>query len=160
MFNSLVVPIIKKTRHIFLPLNLPILICSSINQSSLIYLQSFLSDVDLCYLVELSVKSPCLHPLFRSAFTHNPSMKCWNSAFNPQGSRVIIVIVLQVRAVKIYVAAMEAPRKKERQDETQFITKISGETSLGLSYFVFVKLSFPVMRLMPYYMPKLAILNP
>ncbi len=62
--------------------------------------------------------------------------------------------------MKIYVAAMEAPRKKERQDETQFITKISGETSLGLSYFVFVKLSFPVMRLMPYYMPKLAILNP
>jgi hypothetical protein len=60
--------------------------------------------------------------------------------------------------VKIYVAAMEAPRKKERQDETQFITKISGKTSLGLSYFV--KLSFPVMRLMPYYMPKLAILNP
>jgi hypothetical protein len=30
-------------------------------------------------------------------------MKCWNSAFNAQGSRVIIVIV-HVRAVKIYVA--------------------------------------------------------
>jgi hypothetical protein len=150
MFNSLVVPIIKKTRHIFLPLNLPILICSSINQSSLIYLQSFLSDVDLCYLVELSVKSSCLHPLFRSAFTHYPlfqwypqskevllnlSMKCWNSAFNLQGSRLIIVIV-QVGAVKIYVAAMEALRKKERQHETQFTTKISGKTSLGPSYFV------------------------
>jgi hypothetical protein len=62
-------------------------------------------------------------------------MKCWNPAFNAQGSRVIIVIV-QVRAVKIYVAAMEATRKKERQDETQFITKISGKTSLGPSYFV------------------------
>jgi hypothetical protein len=41
------------------------------------------------------------------------SMKCWNSAFNPQGLRVIIV-VLQLGA------AVEALRKKERQDETQF----------------------------------------
>jgi hypothetical protein len=28
--------------------------------------------------------------------------------------------------VKIYVAAVEALRKKERQDETQFTTKIDG----------------------------------
>jgi hypothetical protein len=28
--------------------------------------------------------------------------------------------------VKIYVAAMEALRRKERQDETQFTTKIDG----------------------------------
>jgi hypothetical protein len=34
----------------------------------------------------------------------NIGMKCWNSAFNAPGSRVIIVIV-QVGAVKIYVAA-------------------------------------------------------
>jgi hypothetical protein len=27
-------------------------------------------------------------------------------------------------------------KKKERQDETQFITKIAGKTSLGPSYFV------------------------
>ncbi len=46
---------------------------------------------------------------------------------------------------------MEALRKKERQDETQFTTKIGGKTSLGPSYFVFVKFSFPVTRLMPYY---------
>jgi len=62
-------------------------------------------------------------------------MKCWNSAFNPQGSSVIIIIV-QVGAVKIYVAAMEALRKKERQHETQFTTKITGKTGLGPSYFV------------------------
>jgi hypothetical protein len=31
-----------------------------------------------------------------------------------------------VRAVKIYVAAVEALRKKERMDETQFTTKIDG----------------------------------
>jgi hypothetical protein len=39
--------------------------------------------------------------------------------FNAQGWRVIIVVV-QLGAVKIYVAAVEALRKKERQDETQF----------------------------------------
>jgi len=50
-------------------------------------------------------------------------MKCWNSAFNAQGSRVII-LAEQEGAVKIYVAAVEALRNKERQDETQFTTKI------------------------------------
>ncbi len=51
--------------------------------------------------------------------------KCWYSAFNAQDSRLIIVVV-QLQAVKIYVAALEALRKKERQDETQFTTKIDG----------------------------------
>jgi hypothetical protein len=37
-----------------------------------------------------------------------------NSAFNAQGSKGIIVAV-QVGAVKIYVAAIEPLRKKERQ---------------------------------------------
>ncbi len=45
-----------------------------------------------------------------------------NSAFNAQGWRVIIIIV-QVGAVKVCVAAVEALREKERQDETQFTTK-------------------------------------
>jgi hypothetical protein len=49
-------------------------------------------------------------------------MKCWNSTFNAQGSRVTIVVV-HVGAAKIYVAAVEALRKKEgggsKQDETQ-----------------------------------------
>jgi hypothetical protein len=50
-------------------------------------------------------------------------MKCGNSAFNAQGSRLIIVVV-QLGAVKVYVAAaVEALRRKERQDETQFTTK-------------------------------------
>jgi hypothetical protein len=62
-------------------------------------------------------------------------MKCWNSSFNAQGSRVIIVVV-QVGAVKTYVAAVKALREKERGDETQFTTKIGGKTSLGPSYFV------------------------
>jgi hypothetical protein len=55
----------------------------------------------------------------------NLRMKCCNSAFNAQGSKLIIV-VMQVRAVKIYVAAVEALRKKETQDETRFTTKIDG----------------------------------
>jgi hypothetical protein len=42
-----------------------------------------------------------------------------------KGSRVIIVVV-QVGAVKIYVAAVEALKKNERQDETHFTTKIDG----------------------------------
>jgi hypothetical protein len=41
-------------------------------------------------------------------------MKCWNSGFNAQGSRVIIVVV-QVGSVKICVAAVEALRKNEKK---------------------------------------------
>jgi len=52
-------------------------------------------------------------------------MKWWNSAFNAQDSRLIIVIV-QLRAVNLYVVAMEALRKKETQDETKLTTKIDG----------------------------------
>ncbi len=62
-------------------------------------------------------------------------MKCWSSAFNAQDSRVIIVVV-QIGAVKIYVAAVEALGKKESGDETQFTPKIGGKTSLGHGYFV------------------------
>jgi hypothetical protein len=39
--------------------------------------------------------------------------------------------------VKINIEAVEALRKKERQDETQFTTKIGGKTSLGPSYCTF-----------------------
>jgi hypothetical protein len=55
-----------------------------------------------------------------------------------QGSRLIIVVV-QVGAVKIYVAAaaVQALGEKETEDETQFTTKIGGKTSLGPSYFLF-----------------------
>ncbi len=42
---------------------------------------------------------------------------------NARGSRVIIVVV-QVGAVKISVGAVEVLRNKERRDETQFTTKI------------------------------------
>jgi len=39
-----------------------------------------------------------------------------------------------VGAVKICVAAVEVFMKKERQDETQFTTKIGGKRSLGPNY--------------------------
>jgi hypothetical protein len=45
-------------------------------------------------------------------------------------------VVVQVGAVKIYVAVVEAIMKKERWDETQFTTKIGGKNSLGPSYFL------------------------
>jgi len=45
----------------------------------------------------------------------------------------------------IYVAVVEALRKKERQDETQIPTKISGKTSLGPIYLVCIILVTPLM---------------
>jgi hypothetical protein len=60
------------------------------------------------------------------------------------GSRVIVVVV-QAGAVKIYVAAVEALKNKERQDETQFTTKTGGKTSFGSQLFCFVKFSFSVI---------------
>jgi hypothetical protein len=53
-------------------------------------------------------------------------MKCSNSELNGQGSKVIIVVV-QVGAVKIYVASSGGAQ--ERRDETQFTTKIGWKTS-------------------------------
>jgi hypothetical protein len=52
-------------------------------------------------------------------------MKCLNLAFNAQGLRVIMVVV-QVGAVKIYAALVRRSGKKERGDETQFTTKFGG----------------------------------
>jgi hypothetical protein len=47
---------------------------------------------------------------------------------------------------------VETRRKKERQNETQIITKFVGKTSLGPSYFAFfVEFSFLDTHLMPYY---------
>jgi hypothetical protein len=76
----------------------------------------------------LSTPNPSLSGIHKvMKFLLKLSMKCWNSALNAQGSRVIIVVA-QVGAVKTYVAtAVEARRKKERQVEPQFTTKIGGE---------------------------------
>jgi hypothetical protein len=52
--------------------------------------------------------------------------------------------------VKIYVAAVEELREKERGDETPFTTKIGGKTS-WVPVISFRKISFIVTHLMPYY---------
>ncbi len=57
--------------------------------------------------------------------------KCSVSAFNAQGSRGIIVAV-QVGAVKIYVAAVEALRKNETQSPSKLITKARRSSSYSL----------------------------
>ncbi len=49
--------------------------------------------------------------------------------------------------MKIYVATVQALRKEEIQDETQFTTKIGEKTSLGLSHFLFI----PSYTFMPYH---------
>jgi hypothetical protein len=96
--------------------------------------------------IKLSVQSPptssALAPILSFSgirkvifYLLNLGMKCWNSALNARGSRVIIAVV-QVGAVKIYVAAVQVPRKKETQYETQFTTKIGEKPSLGPSYFL------------------------
>jgi hypothetical protein len=46
-------------------------------------------------------------------FLLNLGTKCSNSAFNAQGSRVLIIVV-QLRGVTIYVAAVKALRKKRK----------------------------------------------
>jgi hypothetical protein len=95
-------------------------------------------------ILKLSVKSHSLAPINpllqwysqSKKILLNLSMKCWNSAFNAQSSRIIIVVV-QIGAVKIYVAAVEALRKKERGDETQYTTQNGGKTSLCPSFIKF-----------------------
>jgi uncharacterized membrane-anchored protein len=54
----------------------------------------------------------------------------------------VIIVVVQVGAMKIYVAAVEALRKKKdrmKPSLSPIITKISGKTSLGLSYLALKK---------------------
>jgi hypothetical protein len=60
---------------------------------------------------------PWSHSLFQwypqsNEILSNLSMKCWNAAFTAQGWRVFIIVV-QVGAGKIYVAAMERPGKSK-----------------------------------------------
>jgi hypothetical protein len=72
--------------------------------------------------LKISRKSPSSltpYPLFQGYLQNKEilldlSMKCWNSAFNAQGLRIIIVVV-QVGVVKICVATVEALRQKEKR---------------------------------------------
>jgi hypothetical protein len=72
---------------------------------------------------------PCFqgYPLSKEIWL-NLGMKCWNSALSAEGSRLNIV-ALQVGAVKIHAATVEALKKKERQGETEFTTKTEHQDS-------------------------------
>jgi hypothetical protein len=41
-------------------------------------------------------------------------MKCWNSAYNAQGLRLIIVVVQEVGALKIYVASSGGAQERRK----------------------------------------------
>jgi hypothetical protein len=56
---------------------------------------------------------------------------------------------------------LEALKKnEERGDETQFTTKIGGKKLVWVPVLLFCKISFPITHLMPFIMPKLAVLAP
>jgi nicotinamide riboside transporter PnuC len=69
----------------------------------------------------------------------NLSMKCWNSASNAQGSRVIIVVIHvggagQNICKSSWWCAQE--KRKDRMKLSSSPTKIGGKTSLGPSHFI------------------------
>jgi hypothetical protein len=68
-------------------------------------------------------------------------MKCWNSAFNAQGSRITIVIV-HVTAVKIYVAAVQALRRKKNGTKLSLPPKLV-EKLVWVPVISFCKLFIP-----------------
>jgi hypothetical protein len=76
----------------------------------------------------------------------NMGLKCWNSTFNAQGSRLLIIIV-HVKTMRIYVTIVEVFMKKERRDEIQFTTKIDGFLSFTprwiLMFFSYIFLISP-----------------
>jgi hypothetical protein len=112
-------------------------------------------DTNTWQPIKLSLKSSSLSPTIPSfsgickvrKFLLNLSMKCWNTEFHAEGSRVIILVV-QVRAVKISVAVVEAPRKEGMK--LSFPPKLV-EKLVWVSVISFCRISFPVMHLMDYY---------
>ncbi len=107
----------------------------------------------------------CFHPLSplsdqrypqSNEILLNPSMKCWNSAFNAHGSRVIIV-VLQVGAVKIYVAAVEALTKEGMK--LSLPPKLV-EKLVWVPVILFCKISFPMYAFDALLCLKLTVLAP
>jgi hypothetical protein len=69
-----------------------------------------------------------------------------SEAPKPIDNRVIGKVTLCFTPLSPLLSPLISPscRKKETQDETQFTIKVGGKTSLGPSYFLFVKFSFPV----------------
>jgi hypothetical protein len=57
------------------------------------------------------------------------------------------MVSLQVGAVKICAATVEAPKKKERQGETQFTTKTEVLPPLNPNFFIFLNLTLFTIKL-------------
>jgi hypothetical protein len=76
-------------------------------------------------------------------------MKCRKSAFNAQGSRLIIAALHVGAAVKIYAATVEALKKKERQGETQFTTKTEVPPPLNANVFIIFWVGFIIFLISP-----------
>ncbi len=93
-----------------------------------LYIRVFFK-VTLVFTMSLGLLSPP-YPLFgwgpqsKEVWFFNLGMKCWNSAFNAQSSRVTIVVV-QVGSVKIYAAAAVEARSGQRKERSQNRMKLS-----------------------------------
>jgi hypothetical protein len=117
----------------------------------------------------LFIKSPSLsftpYPLFQFypqscqgnfIKSQYSSTKCWNSAFNAQGSRVHNSMSCTGRSpVTIYVAAVGGGRRLGKRKEGMKLSlppKLVGNLLVWVAASPgFYKISFPVTHLMPYY---------
>ncbi len=84
----------------------------------------------------------------------NLSMKCWNSALNAQGSRIIgsTGSSSQKSLCSSGGAQSKGTTRWSSSWSSQFATKIGGKTSLGPNYFCYVVYFHSQLRvLMPYY---------
>ncbi len=126
-----------------------ILHCQSISQSSPPLFAKEMSYNKVKRKVTLSF---ICYPLFQwypqsREILLNLSMKCWDSAFNAQGS----IVVVQVGEVKIYVVAVEALREKGKRGMKLSLPPKLVEKLVWVPVISFCKISFPVTHLMPYY---------
>jgi hypothetical protein len=83
----------------------PVVVRRNFNMfNQIIKILKYIKKYKLLRYIRVTGKSPCLHPVIGPPFTPYPvfqwylqskemllnlNMKCWNSAFNAQGSRVI-----------------------------------------------------------------------
>jgi len=111
----------------------------------------------------ISESHPCLHPVFGPAFTpctlfqwypqsneilFNLSMKCWNSEFYSQGSRVIRCSNCIDRSSENICNSSGGAQEKGRNS---VYYQNWWKTKFGSQLFRFVKFSFLVTRFMAYY---------
>jgi hypothetical protein len=88
-------------------------------------------------------------------------MKCWNSAFKHKVRESYYNSRVRVGAVKIYVAAVQALRKKgNTRWNSVYHQNFAGKTSLGPNYFLFKKKVHSQLRIWCHVMLKLTVSPP